>query len=188
MTDFILQRMFGNPSGLLGWLGGIVMARTRRDFIEWVISELDVRSTDSVLEVGYGPGFAVERIAEITREGFIAGVDPSPVMVKQATVRNFKEIEAGRADLKQGIAGDLPYDNGLFDKALAVNSIQTWHDPIRGLNELARVLKPLGLAAIASTSHTGQSLDDVISLVEASNPTTARTELAGDGILLLARK
>lgn len=186
LKGFILQRMFGRPSGLLGWLGGIVMARTRRDFVEWVISQLDIRSTDSVLEVGYGPGLAVELIAEIAGEGFVAGVDPSAVMVKQATTRNAKGIEAGHVDLKQGLAEDLPFEAGLFHKALAINSFQMWHDPSRGLNELARVLKPSGLAALGFTRHSGQALDDVISLVKASNLTTMRSRVTGDGFLLLA--
>jgi hypothetical protein len=33
----LLMQMFGRPKGLLGRLGGIILARTKRDFIQWVI-------------------------------------------------------------------------------------------------------------------------------------------------------
>jgi hypothetical protein len=52
----ILMRAFGRPRGILGRLGGIVMARTNADCGIWVADLLAVRQTDKVLEVRFGPG------------------------------------------------------------------------------------------------------------------------------------
>ena len=56
----ILLRMFGRPRGLPGRLGGIIMARTNYRHAAWVTDQLDVQQHDTVLEVGFGPGVAVD--------------------------------------------------------------------------------------------------------------------------------
>jgi hypothetical protein len=50
----ILMHLFGRPQGILGRLGGIIMARTNEDCGTWVTELLEVRPNDGVLEVGFG--------------------------------------------------------------------------------------------------------------------------------------
>ena len=57
----ILMRAFGRPQGVLGRLGGIIMARMNADCGIWVSDLLEVGSNDSVLEVGFGPGMVLAR-------------------------------------------------------------------------------------------------------------------------------
>lgn len=59
-------RQFGQPRGAAGKVAGWVMAHrsSNRRRNKWVVSLLDVRSTDRVLEIGFGPGLA---IAELSR-------------------------------------------------------------------------------------------------------------------------
>jgi hypothetical protein len=52
------MRMFGRPEGVLGRLGGVIMARTNYLAAKEVIGLLDVRAGDKVLEVGSGPALA----------------------------------------------------------------------------------------------------------------------------------
>lgn len=137
---------FALPKGLLGRLAGWIMARTNMPNNEWAIAVLDVRPDDHVLEIGFGPGTAIQRLAGRAR--FVAGVDPSEVMVRQATARNRRAIEEGRVELRQGSVSALPYESGRFDKVLSVNSIMAWPDPARDLGEVYRVLKPGGRVAI----------------------------------------
>lgn len=53
----LLMRMFGRPRGLLGRLGGRIMARTNENCGAWAIDLLEIRPDDRVLEVGFGPGY-----------------------------------------------------------------------------------------------------------------------------------
>lgn len=154
----LLMRAFGRPSGLLGRLGGHIMARLNQDCAFWVIGLLKLQPSDKVLEVGFGPGLAIERLAE--REpsaAFVAGVDVSCEMVEQAKKRNAEAIARGCVALRQGAAEHLPFDDATFDKAMAVNSMQVWSDAIAGLREIHRVLKPGSRIALGFTPYSGQA-------------------------------
>ena len=155
------MRAFGRPQGLLGRLGGVIMARMNVDCGVWVIGLLEVRPNDRVLEVGFGPGAVIERLSGVISAGSVAGIDPSAEMVAQARSRNAAAIRTGRVDLQLGAVDRLPFDDNSFDKALAINSMQVWPDAIAGLREMRRVLKPDGRIALGFTVYSGQSNEGV---------------------------
>ena len=144
----VLDAAFGHPRGLLGRLGGVIMARSTRLRNEWTISLLDIRPDDRILEVGFGPGAMIQALAIKAPQGFIAGVDPSPVMLQQASRRNAQPILKGQVQLRQGSALSLPFEDASFDKALTANSVQLWPDKVAGVKEMRRVLQPGGVIAI----------------------------------------
>jgi SAM-dependent methyltransferase len=153
----LLLRMFGRPRGILGRLGGIVMARMNAGCGAWVTDLLEIEPDDSVLEVGFGPGVVIQRLSKLAPAGRVAGIDPSREMLKQARARNATAIRSGRVDLRHGSVASLPFDDDRFDKALAINSMQVWPDPAAGLREMRRVMKPGGRIALGFTRYSGQS-------------------------------
>jgi ubiquinone/menaquinone biosynthesis C-methylase UbiE len=157
----LLMRMFGRPKGFMGRLGGVIMARVNRDAAAQVIKLLDVRLEDKVLEVGFGPGVAVQLLLQRVTSGWVAGIDQSREMVRQAAARNAKTLRNRRADLRYGSVEKLPFADETFDKALAINSMQVWPDASRGLREIRRVLKPGGSVALCFTVNSGQSKDGI---------------------------
>lgn len=164
----IADRMFGRPSGYLGRIGGRIMERTNADVAAAVVDELDLAPTDSVLEVGFGPGVGIELAAETAVDGFVAGVDPSATMVERTTRRNRAAIEAGTVDLRYGTATDLPFADATFDAAFSINSLHLWGDPRAGLAEIARVLKPGGTVAVTLTSRADRPEEPLESLLRAA--------------------
>jgi len=50
------MNMFGRPRGIIGRLGGVIMARMNADCGVWVAGLLEVTPDDAVLEIGFGPG------------------------------------------------------------------------------------------------------------------------------------
>src|SRR5687767_665560 len=102
LVESILMRAFGRPMGILGRLGGIIMARTNQWMAQRTIELLDVQPSDRVLEVGFGPGVGIELLACTAASGWIAGIDPSQEMVAQATARNAAGIGTGRVELRRG--------------------------------------------------------------------------------------
>ncbi len=135
---------FGRPRGVLGRLAGWLMALTNRPLNRWAVEVLEVRPGDHILEIGFGPGHLIQLLAERATEGFVAGIDLSEVMVEQAARRNRRTVRQGRVELCQGSVSSLPYEDGRFDKVVAVNTFQFWPDPENDLREVRRVLKPGG--------------------------------------------
>jgi ubiquinone/menaquinone biosynthesis C-methylase UbiE len=152
----ILMRMFGRPQGVLGRLGGVIMARMNEGCGVWVIELLEVGPTDRVLEVGFGPGVVIQHLSKSVSAGHVAGIDQSQEMVEQARARNAIAIQRGHVDLRYGSVESLPFDNDSFDKALAINSMQVWRDAIAGLREIRRVMKSGGRVALGFTRYSGQ--------------------------------
>lgn len=138
---------FAQPRGVLGWVAGHLLALKNTERSEFVVPLLGARGADRVLEVGFGPGTDVRRIA--ARAHFVAGVDPSREMLRQATRRNAAAIRRGRVSLHRGTADALPFENESFDKAFSINTVQFWSDLPTCLKEVLRVLRPGGLLAIA---------------------------------------
>ncbi|HEX2241776.1 MAG TPA: class I SAM-dependent methyltransferase, partial [Gammaproteobacteria bacterium] len=98
----LLLRAFGRPQGVLGRLGGIIMARMNRNIAVRAIELLHVQAHDRVLEIGFGPGVGVELLASLVLSGRVDGVDYSEEMVGRATFRNAAAIDADRVGLRQG--------------------------------------------------------------------------------------
>jgi ubiquinone/menaquinone biosynthesis C-methylase UbiE len=126
------------------------MARTPSNTtrICWTLSLLEVTPQDHILEVGFGPGIAVELLTRIVGTGLVAGVDHSAVMLRQATRRNAEAIRQGKVMLRLGSASDLPRFETRFDKVFTINSIHFWTNPTHCLMDLRRLLRPRGLIGV----------------------------------------
>ena len=148
-------RQFHHPTGLGGRLAGWVMGH-RRSNVErnrWAVELLDVSPSDRVLELGCGPGVAIEALAARATAGLVVGVDHSPVVLRQAERRNATAIGDGRVQLVHA-----PVEGGLdallpaapFDAALAVNTVGFWPEPAARLAEVRARLRPGGRIALVS--------------------------------------
>ncbi|RTL80256.1 MAG: methyltransferase domain-containing protein [Hyphomicrobiales bacterium] len=162
----LLRDSFGRPKGLLGKLGGPIMARANRASVAWVIKLLAVKPGDCVLEIGFGPGVGLELLVREAPRAKFSGVDISEEMLRQAMARNRAAVDRGQVELRLGYAEHLPFPDGAFDKAFSVNSLQVWTDPTAGLREARRVLKDGGTIAFGFTRHSGRPKDGLIELFE----------------------
>jgi SAM-dependent methyltransferase len=67
----------------------------------------------------------------------------------------------------------LPFNDGSFDKVLAINSMQVWPDAVLGPQEIRRVMKPGGSIALGFTRYSGQSKDRLTETIVAAGFTQA---------------
>jgi ubiquinone/menaquinone biosynthesis C-methylase UbiE len=146
-------RQFSGPTGPLGRIAGRLMARWNGPLNDWIVELLELAPASRVLEVGFGPGLGVERVAARLSEGRLVGVDHSALMQRTASRRNRAGIAAGRVELRVGEAAALPVEDAAFTHAFAVNSLQFWPDLPAALAELKRALVPQGRLVLALRMH-----------------------------------
>jgi len=188
VTKTILMRAFGRPKGMLGRLGGIIMGRMNQRMAAQAIELLNVQPTNRVLEVGFGPGVAIQLLAKRVSSGQVTGIDPSAEMVAQAATRNGKAIESGQVDLRRGSVERLPFADNIFDRVLTINSTQVWPDAIAGLREIRRVMKPGGRIALGFTRYSGQPKSRLIKSVAAAGFSNAQVTETEEGFCAIVTK
>lgn len=144
----VLRSQFGAPSGLFGSaIVAPLLNLTNRRLIDTTIELLGLERGHRVLDVGYGPGYSLQRLADTADR--VAGIDFSEDMVAAA-----RKLVAGRRNVRAewGDVADLPFRSRAFDRAMTVNAIYYWPDLDAGLREIARVLKPGGRLAVGFRS------------------------------------
>ena len=156
MWQRYIDGQYRRPTGLIGRWVGRKMAEQHQPENNWTVKVLNIQPTDHVLEVGFGPGFAVQEVAKVAQ--FVAGVDFSQAMVSAASTRNAAAIRAGRVRLQDGDSSKLPFEDQSFDKAFSIHSIYFWTQPTAALREIWRVLKPNGLLFLTTPNYASASL------------------------------
>jgi len=92
-----------------------------------------------VLDVGSGTGYLLRLLAGSAREdATLWGIDAAPSMVAVARA----QTQDTRIDFLQGVAEQLPFRDATFDLVVSTTSFDHWTDQLRGLQEIARVMRP----------------------------------------------
>lgn len=151
--EAFIDGQYRRPSGLVGQLIGERMAQQHRSENEWTVSLLNLQPEDRVLEIGFGPGIAIQLLAKQLPRGYVAGIDFSTEMLSLASKRNREAIKAGGVTLRCGEAASLPLASESFDKALSIHTLYFLREPIEALGEVLRVLKSGGIFALAFLSR-----------------------------------
>ncbi len=115
-----------------------------------------------VLEVAPGPGYFCIELAKLGPYA-ITGLDLSPTMVE---IARKKAAEAGvQLDFQQGNSANLPFPRETFDFLVCRAAFKNFAQPVRALQEMARVLKPGGRALVIDLRRDA-SWGDVSSAVD----------------------
>ncbi|OPX18808.1 MAG: hypothetical protein BZ151_12595 [Desulfobacca sp. 4484_104] len=99
-----------------------------------------------LLDVGTGPGRLLKMIARRRPDIQTIGLDISPRMAALSQRRLCRSHLARRAVVLVASATALPFAGQSFDLVVATMSYHHWREPILGVQELLRVLKPRGRA------------------------------------------
>ena len=124
----IYERMMGKWSALAG-----------RALIDWLSPAPNLRWID----IGCGNGAFTQLLIEHCAPVWVDGVDPSEGQLAFARERLATPV----AKFRQGDAMALPFPDDTFDAAVMALVVFFIPDPARGVAEMARVVRPGGLAA-----------------------------------------
>lgn len=108
----------------------------------------------SLLDCGCGPGTITVGLAEAVAPGQVIGVDLDAGQIeiarKVAHDRGTKNLAVEAASVYQ-----LPFPDNSFDTVFSHALFEHLAEPVAGLREIRRVLKPGGLAGVASPDWSG---------------------------------
>jgi SAM-dependent methyltransferase len=142
-----------HPSGAFGSLVGWLMALVNDQPNRLAVDALKLGPRESVLELGFGPGWGLRNIASRMRGARVYGVDQSARMLKQARRMNEVAVSSGRMVLVHGPFSPLPWIDEMFDKVLLVNVVYFFDADGRDMSEVYRALRSGGRAVIYVTSR-----------------------------------
>lgn len=101
------------------------------------------------LDLGTGPGYIAVQMAQQRPALRMVGLDLAAHMLEKAVRLAARAGLDGRGLWPQADGHDLPFADGTFDLVVSSLALHHWHDPLRILDEIARVLKPEGRYYIA---------------------------------------
>lgn len=145
-----LASHLGNPHGEIGLAVGEFMSAANRQLSDNVYRRLDVQPGGHMLEVGVGNGDFIPLLLNLAPDTRYTGVDISETMLAAATKANEQLVNDHRVTLHLASVEKMPLDATSVDRAVTVNCIYFWPDPVKGLTEIRRVLKPGGFLIVAA--------------------------------------
>ncbi len=113
-------------------------------FRQWAVKVADaarIRPGEKVLDVACGTGVLTREAA--ARGASVTGLDVNEGMLAVAS-RAAPEI-----DWRQGIAEELPFDDGAFDAVVSQFGLMFFADRVAAIREMLRVLRPGGRLVVA---------------------------------------
>jgi len=130
-------------------------------YAQMALERLSIKEGETVLEIGFGTGHCLRRIAEsIGQSGRACGIDISPGMLEVTRRRLSKAGLMDRVELFCGDAANLPYEDSTFDAVFMSFTLELFDTPEipRVLAEVKRVLKAGGrLGVVSMSKENGRS-------------------------------
>jgi len=165
----IITRQFEHPQGMPGRVVGYILATRGSNLLRnrWTVDLLAPSGDERVLEIGCGPGVALELCLSAAPGVRAAGVDHSALMIAKAAKHNRAAMKSGRLKLYQCSVDALPASMSVFDKAFSNNVIQFVNDQQGFLANIAAHLRLGGvLATTYQPRHARATRADALKMVE----------------------
>ncbi|MBP6532569.1 MAG: class I SAM-dependent methyltransferase [Bacteroidia bacterium] len=128
------------------------MSKGNRTLYDFTLDQLTFFPSAEVLEIGPANGFFVPKLFERNDSISYTGLDLSHDMITEAIELNSELVTKGKARFVNGDVVSLPFRDESFDIIFTVNTLYFWSDPIAGMAELKRVLRPNGKLVISIRS------------------------------------
>lgn len=107
-----------------------------------------LRASDHVLDVGTGTGLIALRAGSFAKSGCIIGIDHSPGMLEQASVKARRSRLDDLVRFQRMDAERLEFPDQCFDAVLSLYALYHFPEPLAAIREMHRVLRTGGRVVI----------------------------------------
>ena len=143
-----LASQLSHPSGEKGLEIAEMMNETNSGMTKNAVSNLNLNSGDTVLELGHGNAGHLSFLFSICQNIQYTGLEISTLMNQEAQQLNKPFIDNQKAAFVLYDGKQIPFADNQFDKSFTVNTLYFWPNPLAMLSELSRVLKPKALFSL----------------------------------------
>jgi demethylmenaquinone methyltransferase/2-methoxy-6-polyprenyl-1,4-benzoquinol methylase len=152
-----VRSMFGAIAGRYDRTNQVLSGGMHHLWRRAAVAELAAGGTDRVADVCCGTGDLALTIAgSLEPDGEVVGIDFCPEMVELAEAKlESREQRGGRISFRAGDATSLPFERDRFDGATVAFGIRNVVDPVAGLTEMARVVRPGGRVVVLEFGQPG---------------------------------
>lgn len=141
---FILKFMKKGSAPCPASLSWVVDLPIRRRYMRPVLDRVGIQPGETVLELGPGPGaFTVDAARRVGVQGKLIVVDIQPEMITQVESR-VRQAGLNNVEMHVASAYELPIEDASVERAFLITVLPEIPDPVCGLREIHRVLKPGG--------------------------------------------
>jgi ubiquinone/menaquinone biosynthesis C-methylase UbiE len=130
--------------GRRGRLVATMMNQHHEDLTLWGLAKVSIGSKDMILDVGCGGGKTVNKLAQLTPQGKVFGIDYSVDMVKFSKKINKTLIALNRAEIIEASVEKTNFKDDFFNLVTAIETYYFWSDLLAAFKEIHRVLKSDG--------------------------------------------
>jgi ubiquinone/menaquinone biosynthesis C-methylase UbiE len=138
------------PKGLEGREVAAKMNKGHFDLTTWGLKHVRVKPDFVVLDIGFGGGKTLSRLARRAFLGKVYGIDYSADMVDYSRQANRKLMMQERLEISQGSVEKLGFKDEFFDLVTAIETYYFWPNLSEAFHEIKRVLKDEGKLLIIS--------------------------------------
>jgi ubiquinone/menaquinone biosynthesis C-methylase UbiE len=90
------------------------------------LTHIEITADAIALDVGCGGGRTLSRLAAMAPDGIVYGIEYAKGSVAQTRAHNCKLANAGKVVVENASVSQLPFEDGKFDVATAVETQYHW--------------------------------------------------------------
>jgi ubiquinone/menaquinone biosynthesis C-methylase UbiE len=163
-SDFF-SKQARRPRGLFGKLiMSLIFSKGNAALNQFTYELMSVQKDDKVLEIGFGTGTLINKIAQQIDKGIIEGIDFSDTMISIAQKRNKEYIKNGKVKLFNASFDEISIKTNNYDKVCSVNTIYFWENPEKTIRKIVGILKPVGRFVLSFEDKPGKKNDSIFKL------------------------
>lgn len=140
LTKYI-SRQCGNPSGIGGKMATLFMNILNQKMYRTCIKIINQYPNSKVLDMGFGNGYMLSKIADTNSSISLYGIDISEDMVVAAK----KKFQHKNIQVNIGSVDNIVFEKKTFDIVYTINTLYFWNKPQQAFEEIFRVLKDDGI-------------------------------------------
>ena len=163
-SDFF-SKQARKPKGLFGKLiMSLIFSKGNAALNQFTYELMSVQKDDKILEIGFGTGTLINKIAQQLDKGIIEGIDFSDTMISIAQKKNKEYIMNGKVNLFNASFDEISLKTDNYDKVCSVNTLYFWENPEKTIRKVAGILKPAGRLVLAFEDKPGKKNDSIFKI------------------------